>query len=231
MSYVLAASRKGYADMPGRLQEATGRDFLFIDNPGGLTLDVLRDLDPEMLFFPHWSHMIPREIHETWECVVFHMTDLPFGRGGSPLQNLISRGIRSTQLSALRCTAELDAGPIYLKEPLDLSGTAEQIYARGAGLVEKMILRIIAERPEPLPQQGEPVYFKRRTPEQSDLKGLADPRRIFDHIRMLDAEGYPHAFLEVGSLRLEFTDAQLNDDAVEARVRIVPSTENGEEGS
>ena len=32
-----------------------------------------------------------QEIHENYKCIIFHMTDLPFGRGGSPLQNLISR--------------------------------------------------------------------------------------------------------------------------------------------
>ncbi len=26
-----------------------------------------------------------------FECVCFHMTDVPYGRGGSPLQNLIIR--------------------------------------------------------------------------------------------------------------------------------------------
>jgi methionyl-tRNA formyltransferase len=44
------------------------------------------------------------------------MTDLPFGRGGSPLQNLISRKIYNTKLSAIRVVKELDAGPVFLKK-------------------------------------------------------------------------------------------------------------------
>ena len=46
------------------------------------------------------------------------MTDLPYGRGGSPLQNLIVRGHKHTMISAIKCVKELDAGPIYLKKPL-----------------------------------------------------------------------------------------------------------------
>ena len=42
------------------------------------------------------------------------MTDLPFGRGGSPLQNLIVRGYKETMLSAIKCVGEVDAGPIYI---------------------------------------------------------------------------------------------------------------------
>ena len=49
------------------------------------------------------------------------MTDVPFGRGGSPLQNLISRGIYETKISAFRCVAEMDAGPVYPKRPFSLA--------------------------------------------------------------------------------------------------------------
>ncbi|MDD2620321.1 MAG: hypothetical protein PHC92_06605 [Syntrophomonadaceae bacterium] len=83
------------------------------------------------------------------------MTDLPFGKGGSPLQNLIARGIHETQISAFRCEKELDAGPIYCKRPLSLYGTAEEIYARTAVIVEDMIKWIIKNCPDPIPQQGE----------------------------------------------------------------------------
>jgi hypothetical protein len=52
---------------------------------------------------PHWSHLIPESIWGPCPTVIFHMTDLPYGRGGSPLQNLIQRGHSSTMLTALRC--------------------------------------------------------------------------------------------------------------------------------
>lgn len=226
MTYVVAASRSGYAAMVERLRLATGTEFLLIEDKDKLTPERLEALQPRQIFLPHWSHMVPAAIYEKFECVVFHMTDLPFGRGGSPLQNLIVRGIRQTRLSALRCEEELDAGPIYLKRDLSLEGTAEKIYARSARLVEEMILEIIATEPEPKPQQGEAVVFKRRQPEQSNLAGLTDPRKIYDHIRMLDAAGYPHAFLEIHGQRLEFTDAELKDGEVQAKVRFVT---NGKE--
>ena len=44
------------------------------------------------------------------------MTDLPFGRGGSPLQNLIVRGFEETMTSAIKVTKGIDTGDIYLKE-------------------------------------------------------------------------------------------------------------------
>lgn len=88
------------------------------------------------------------------------MTDLPYGRGGSPLQNLIVRGLTATKLSALRVEVGLDTGPVYLKMDLSLSGTAEEIFVRVNKLVGKMIVEIIQNNLQPVPQEGDPLSLK-----------------------------------------------------------------------
>lgn len=173
------------------------------------------------IFFLHWSFIVPTRITENFECVCFHMTDVPYGRGGSPLQNLIARGHKETQLTALQMVQELDAGPVYLKKRLSLEGsTAEEIYMRASSLSCEMITQILDEGIEPIAQTGEVVEFARRTPDQSVLPLTGELDMIHDHIRMLDAEGYPHAFLEVGDLRLEFTRSARYDGKVLANVTI-----------
>ena len=82
--------------------------------------EILANLKPRYIFFLHWSWIVPDEIIDKHECVCFHMTDVPFGRGGSPLQHLIIRGHQETKLTALRMVEELDAGPVYSKESLSL---------------------------------------------------------------------------------------------------------------
>jgi methionyl-tRNA formyltransferase len=184
------------------------------------------DLTPARLagtryaFFPHWSWKVPSEVLATTDCVCFHMADVPYGRGGSPLQNLIARGHRTTVMTALRMVEELDAGPVYAKRPLDLAGSAQKIFERAADLIWDMIAGIAADEPAPVPQTGTPVVFPRRTPAQSRLPGDADPVALYDHIRMLDADGYPRAFLDHGRMRIEFADATLSDDSVTATVTI-----------
>jgi len=178
---------------------------------------------PRYVFFPHWSHIVPAVFLEQHECVCFHMTDVPYGRGGSPLQNLIARGHRETVLTALRMTTEVDAGPVYMKRPLSLEGTAQDIFHRAAELSMDMIGEIIAQEPTATPQSGAPVFFKRRKPEQSEVPADATPVALYDHIRMLDAPGYPHAFLRHGSWVARFTDTRLDGDMIEARVRFEKS--------
>jgi methionyl-tRNA formyltransferase len=185
-----------------------------------LTADALAALQPRWIFFPHWSWMIPPEIFTGCECVIFHMTDLPYGRGGSPLQNLIVRGKTETVVSALRCEAELDAGPVYLRRPLSLEGSAEEILRRASDIIAQMIVEIVEREPTPMPQAGEAVVFKRRTPADGDLLHANGLQQVYDFIRMLDADGYPHAFIDVHGLRLTFDHAVLKEGAVEARVHI-----------
>jgi methionyl-tRNA formyltransferase len=198
--------------LPGRWQ--------LIDRPEDLSAERLLAMRPRYLFFPHWSWKVPAEILEAVECVCFHMTDVPYGRGGSPLQNLIARGHTATMLTALRMTAEMDGGPVYLKRPLDLSGRAQEIFARAADLTFAMIAEMVAGEPEPVAQAGEVTVFRRRRPEQSRLPEAADLAGLYDHIRMLDAETYPQAFLESGHLRLTFSHAELGEGTLTARVTI-----------
>lgn len=193
----------------------------FIAAPGDLTREKIAALNPAALFFLHWFWKVPAEIVNAYECICFHPTDLPYGRGGSPIQNLILRGHTTTVNTAFKMTAEMDAGPVYLKEPLSLEGSAEEIYRRFAALSARMIQKIIVEKPRPVPQSGEVVTFKRRRPEESRIPQNLFPQALYDFIRMLDAPGYPKAFLEAQGVRMEFEKAQRRDQTVTARVALI----------
>lgn len=217
---VIASTRSWNEKMGGALSLRTGYEFVLISDPIQLNLANLAAINPDFVFFPHWSDRIEFEIYQQFECVIFHMTDLPFGRGGSPLQNLIARGIYETKISALRCVEEIDAGPIYLKKPLSLHGSAEEIFLRASNVIESMIEEILQNQSEPTPQDGTPTVFRRRQPEDGDLGTVQSLVQAFDMIRMLDAAGYPSAFLNMGDFKIEFSRASLKSGEVIADVRI-----------
>lgn len=208
----LASFERARPNLPGR--------WLVVTNPADLAPEVLAAFAPRYIFFPHWSAIVPDEVTSRFDCVCFHMSDVPYGRGGSPLQNLIARGHTSTQISALKMVREVDAGPVYSKRALELDGSAQDIFERAADVIWTMAAEIVQNEPVPLPQSGDATTFKRRTPDQSMLPADGELRHLYDHIRMLDAEGYPHAFCEYGVWRLEFRNADLRGDSVGASVTI-----------
>ena len=197
-------------------------NWTFVENHNQLTSDFVNDVNPRYIFFLHWSWLVPDELIDKYECVCFHITDVPYGRGGSPLQNLIVRGHRKTKLTALRMVHSFDAGPVYMKESLSLEGNAEEIFIRSTYLSAKMIEKIIREEPQPIPQSGEVTIFKRRKPAQSLIPKFDTLQSLYDFIRMLDADGYPKAFFEYKGFRYEFDRASLYNGRIVADVKITP---------
>ena len=187
---------------------------------------LLETVKPRYIFFPHWSWTVPEEIIKRYECICFHMTDLPYGRGGSPLQNLIVRGYEGTILTALRMGKGMDTGPIYYKKPLSLHGSAYDIYKRSGRLCWDMISDFIKEYPNPVSQEGTITNFKRRTPEQSQIPEGLSLEDIYNYIRMLDAPGYPKAFLEMKGYRLEFESSDYVDGKLSAKVSFIKGGDN-----
>ena len=225
LTNVIASQRPWNKNLAERLSSSTGQLFILITRPEELVEERLRQINPAYIFFPHWSTKIPSSIWDNYESIIFHMTDLPYGRGGSPLQNLILRGHQATMLSAIRCVEGLDAGPVYLKQPLSLFGSAQEIFNRADKIIESMIVDILNKHPTPTPQVGEPITFKRRKPEDSHLGSVQSLKEIYDIIRMLDAEDYPKAFFDVNHFRFEFSHAKHDGDSIQANVTIRPIQE------
>ena len=223
-SYVVATTKTWNIENFNKIVDRLPNDnFYLVTQKEQLTKSYLDAIKPRFVFFPHWSWIIPSDIYESFECVVFHMTDLPFGRGGSPMQNLIVRGIYDTKVSAIKVEQGIDTGPVYLKMPINISeGNAEDILKKVSMIIfEEMIPMFVENNLLARPQHGEVVTFKRRTPDMSAIPVGLSNRQLYDYIRMLDGEGYPKAYKDVDDMRFVFENAQLTDDGVIADVKIV----------
>ena len=220
MNYIVAAVGDWNKEIFDKVSKGQRGDWYFCSAPSELDY-LLERVTPEYIFFPHWSWIVSDEIVEKYECICFHMTDLPFGRGGSPLQNLIVQGYKDTILTALRMEKGVDTGPIYYKKPLSLHGSAHDIYKRAGKLCWDMISDFIKENPSPVAQEGAITNFKRRTPEQSQIPEGLSLEDVYNYIRMLDAPGYPKAFLEMNDYRLEFESSDYTDGRLSAKVNFI----------
>ena len=215
--YIVASCKTWHRKEFERVSDNMLGHWLYVATQAELDKAV-RDIAPRYIFFLHWNWVVPIELWSQHECVCFHMTDVPYGRGGSPLQNLILAGHAETKVTALRMVDEMDAGPVYAKRAMSLDGRAEEIYLRAGYLCWEMIRWMISSKPVPMAQNGKVTKFIRRKPEQSVLPDQCDLVGIYDHIRMLDAPTYPLAFIDFGDFRLEFSHAELKLDEVSAQV-------------
>ena len=203
MKYLFCAYRIWALELYQKLAKKH-KNFRLLKDHQKLTYSYVKKLEPEFIFFPDWSWIVPKEILNNFKCVCFHESDLPKFRGGSPLQNQIVRGIEKTITTAFIMDEGIDHGDILLKKDLSLKGSIDDIFARMIQNDFEMIDLIISGKFRMKKQKGKPSFYKRRKPSQSELKKLDYSKKyLYNFIRML-GEPYPNANIKIGKRKIVF---------------------------
>lgn len=170
-------------------------------------IPFIKELDPDWVFFFHWSHIVSKEIWSSHKCVVLHTSNLPKGRGGSPIQNQIMEGVIGSRVNAIEMTDQVDSGGVYCSSEITLQGSLRDIWMTIGSQSFELIQKCIKENLTPTPQDIEssvPVYRRRKT---SNLILDCDIASVYDQIRMLDGEGYLSSNIKIGNFIIEFSRA------------------------
>jgi methionyl-tRNA formyltransferase len=133
--------------------------------------------------------------------IVVHASDLPKGKGMSPLTWQIIEGKNRIPITLFEAVEAIDAGPIYLKGYMDFLGNEllhEMQNSVGVKIME-MCEAFLNDWPQILSkgiaQTGEPSFYKKRTAEDSRLDPQKSLAEQFNLLRVVDNERYP-AFFE-----------------------------------
>ena len=161
-----------------------------------------------------------KEIFSQFNCIVFHTAPLPYGRGGSPIQNLIKRGYKKSPVCALKMCEGIDNGPIYKQKEISLEGSLSDILKRLNSAVNQLMKSLIEHLPEPSAQAGEAVTFKRLGLKDNEINLETTFEEVYDEIRMVDDPSYPNAFLSLKNILIEFSDIDKTSNELFCRVRI-----------
>ena len=207
MVYLFCAYRDWSIKLYEKLVEKSD-NFVLIKSHKKLTYSFVKKINPEFIFFPDWSWIIPEKITSNYKCVCFHESNLPKFRGGSPLQNQIIRGITKTKTTAFFMSKGIDEGDIILQRDLSLNGSIDEIFLRMIENDFKIIEKIILGNYKLTKQKGRRSIFKRRNPEDSELDSSPHSLEYFyNFIRMLD-DPYPNAFIKLGNKKLILKNPQ-----------------------
>lgn len=138
--------------------------------------------------------------------LVVHESDLPHGRGWSPLTWQILEGKHEIPVTLLEAAEAVDSGVIYAQTRLRFRGTelVDELRAAQARATFALCRAFLAEFPESAtharPQTGTPTYYPRRRPEDSRLDPDKSLREQFNLLRVVDNDRYP-AFFELDGQR------------------------------
>lgn len=153
----------------------------------------------DMLFIVSSDQIITGDIRARFGAsLVIHASDLPRGRGWSPLQWQVLEGATEVKVTLFEAVDQVDAGPIWAQSPITLDGTElyDELNAKLFEVELQLMTYALENAPliSPTPQEGAPTYYRRRTPEDSRLdpdRSIADQ---FDLMRVADADRFPCFF-------------------------------------
>ena len=175
-------------------------------------------INPEYVFFFHWSEKVSRRIYENYKCIVVHTGCLPQDRGGSPIQNQILKGKYISRVNLIEMREELDSGGIFCSEQISLQGDINDIWSCIADVSADLIDKFISSDLEPIPQTGDPLTNKRVHSNIINFGKCIDS--VYNQIRMVDNDFYPNAHIIFNNFKLEFSRARLQKEEILADVRI-----------
>ncbi|MFT4848994.1 MAG: methionyl-tRNA formyltransferase [Parvicella sp.] len=132
--------------------------------------------------------------------LVVHESDLPKGKGWSPVSWQILEGRKKIPITLFEAARSVDSGVIYLKEYIYLDGTEllSKIKQMQGIATQNIILKFLEQMPVGLEQEGDSTFYPRRTDKDSELdisKSLDDQ---FNLLRICDNERYPAFFRKNG---------------------------------
>ncbi|WP_457601072.1 formyltransferase family protein [Hydrogenivirga sp.] len=159
----------------------------------------------DVLFILSYFKKVPQDVlNKNKYNLVVHESDLPKGRGWSPLFWQILEGRNRIPIVLIEASEEIDAGDIYIKDYVELTGSElhDEIRRIQAEKTIELCIRFLRnyKNIKPMKQIGEPTYYRRRTPTDSELNIDKSIKEQFNLLRIVNNEEYP-AFFRINGIK------------------------------
>lgn len=141
----------------------------------------------------------PGILERSRRTLVVHASDLPKGRGFSPLTWQTLEGKLEIPVCLIEAADAVDVGPVVLRRMLRFEGheLIDEMQAAVGQISVDMVMWYLDQPHPPVgtPQQGDATVYPRRRPPDSRLDPEQSIAAQFDLLRVVDNERYP-AFFE-----------------------------------
>lgn len=130
--------------------------------------------------------------------IVVHASDLPAGKGFSPLQWQILEGKNEITVTLMEASEEVDSGGIYFKRKLTYDGS--ELYDELREKLGRIIVDMCNEYAggykdyEPQPMTGRVSNYRKRNRADDEIDAYKTIATQFNHFRIADNEKHPLYF-------------------------------------
>lgn len=219
--YIFASCDDYFSNLLFNKLKKDNYDIIFVNDKNKLKDTVLNNKPEKILFF-HWSYIVPKSVYNNYECINFHTSNLPEGKGGTPLQNQIMDGIVKSRCNLLQMSDDgIDGGPIYCSQDVTLQGNLFDIWYMLGEVAYQLFVKVINDNIKPIPQEENNFEtYKRRKNNTIPFEKEDNLLKIYDFIRMLDYSEYHNPYIKIGNFKLEFDRAKFDGKTILSDVKI-----------
>lgn len=157
----------------------------------------------DLLFLISCAEIVPAGLRARYRAsLVVHASDLPRGRGWSPMAWQILEGKNEIAVTLLEAADPVDSGAIWHQVRLQFQGHElvdelhAALFAAELALMDYAVGHL--DTVQPRPQTGMASHYRRRTPEDSRLDPHGSLAAQFNLLRVADPERYPAFFEHLG---------------------------------
>ena len=152
----------------------------------------------DYVFVLGYTRILPSYFNQKNKLVmVIHESNLPKGKGNSPLQWQILKNKKYISINLIKLTEKLDSGDIILKDKIILNGTElyDEIREKQAKITFKLIARLLRLKKIKFKKQiGKEFFYKKRTPKDSELNPKKSIEENFNLLRIANNNDWPAFF-------------------------------------
>ena len=159
----------------------------------------------EILFLISCSEIInANDMAQYKYCLVLHASDLPKGRGWSPHIWTLVQGAENITLSMLEAEDKVDSGRIWRKAHISVPKHAlwdeinHLLFTAEVDMIDYAVQNYALVTPQAQIRADEATYYRKRTPQDSQIDPHKSISEQFDLIRVCDPNRFPAYFEHMG---------------------------------
>ena len=181
----------------------------------GTALSILRSLSPDLIVVVAYGRILPDDILELprYGCINVHGSLLPKYRGSAPIQRAVINGEKTTGVTTMYLSSEMDAGDIIFSEETEIgpTETSGELFGRlapmGAELLVKTVKAIEDGTAPCTPQDHErATYAPPLSREEAPIDWTMDANSIL--CRIYGLQPWPCATAELAGITFKVFAAE-----------------------
>ncbi len=183
------------------------------------TKKIFTSLSPDVFLTAAYGKLIPSWFFELFSSEVLnvHPSLLPAWRGSSPIQTAILNGDKYTGISIMRMTAEIDKGPVFLSQKIDIDkndtsiSLSQKLSSLAGEIIKKSLEQILSGKIQAHEQDHCHATFSKKYKNLMGRVVWEDTAESIDR-KVKAYNPWPIAFTYLGEKYLRIWDTDLSSD-------------------